>query len=118
MGIMIIMKKIGRLRILGLILTMFSVLSLATPAAPAEPRFMAVASVWGVWRAAGPFAKSDCEQFNTVMREAVRLRLAQMDPPLSLFVVVPGLYAGGEEGLFIIQCVEIVNKVDLGGAKP
>ena len=115
---MIIRKKIARLRNVGLIVIVLSVLGLAIPADSAEPRFMAVASVWGVWRAAGPFGKTDCEKFNSVMREAVRLRLAQMNPPLVLLAVVPGLYAGGEEGLFIIQCVEIVNKVDLGTAKP
>jgi hypothetical protein len=87
-------------------------------AAPAEPRFMAVDSVWGVWRTAGPFRKADCERFNNVMRETLRLALAQMDPPVVLAAVVPGLYAGGEEGLFVIQCVEIVEKMTQGNGKP
>src|SRR2546430_668129 len=86
----------------------------AIPAMPAEPRFMAVESVWGVWRTTGPFRKVECEQFNSVMREAVRLTLAKMDPPIVLATVIPGLYAGGREGLFVIMCVEIVEKTTAG----
>ena len=93
-------------------------LAQVSSAAPVEPRFMAVDSVWGVWRTAGPFRKADCEQFNTVMRETLRLALAQMDPPVVLAAVVPGLYAGGEEGLFVIHCVEIVEKMTQGIGKP
>jgi hypothetical protein len=79
---------------------------------------MAVDSVWGIWRTAGPFRKAECEEFNNVMREAVRLTLAQMDPPVVLAVVVPGLYAGGREGLFIIHCVEIVQRVTPSNSRP
>jgi hypothetical protein len=93
-------------------------LAQVSSAAPVEPRFMAVDSVWGVWRTAGPFRRAECEQFNTVMREAVRLALARMDPPVVLAAVVPGLYAGGEEGLFVIHCVEIVEKMTQGNGKP
>jgi hypothetical protein len=102
----------------GLVVTVLLLLAPASYATPAEPRFMAVDSVWGVWRTAGPFRKADCEKFNIVMREAVRLALAQMDPPVTLAAVVPGLYAGGEEGLFVIQCVEIVEKMTQGNGKP
>ena len=102
---------------LGPVVTVLLLLALASPAIPAEPRFMAVESVWGVWRTTGPFRKADCEQFNGVMREAVQLTLAKMDPPVVLAAVVPGLYAGGREGLFVITCVEIVEKATLGSAK-
>ncbi len=115
---MVISKMIRHLGHAGLVVMVLLLLTEASLAAPAEPRFMAVDSVWGVWRTAGPFRKADCEKFNTVMREAVRLALAQMDPPVTLAAVVPGLYAGGEEGLFVIQCVEIVEKMTQGNGKP
>jgi hypothetical protein len=111
-------KMIRRVGLAGIVVTVLLPLAQASPAAPPEPRFMAVDSVWGVWRTAGPFRKADCEKFNHVMREAVRLALAQMDPPVVLVAVVPGLYAGGEEGLFVIQCVEIVEKMTEGNVKP
>ena len=95
--------KVGPAAILLLLL------ALVSPAVPAEPRFMAVESIWGVWRTTGPFRIAECEKFNSVMREAVRLTLAEMDPPVVLAAVVPGLYAGGREGFFVIKCVEIVE---------
>ena len=108
---MYIRGVIRHVGLVGLVMTILLLLAQAGAAAPAEPRFMAVDSVWGVWRTAGPFRKADCEKFNSVMREAVRLALAQMDPPIVLAALVPGLYAGGEEGLFVIQCVEIVERM-------
>jgi hypothetical protein len=101
----------------GLVVTVLLLLVQASPAMPVEPRFMAVESVWGVWRTTGPFRKAECEQFNSVMREAVRLTLARMNPPVVLAAVVPGLYAGGAEGLFVITCVEIVEKSTAGSAQ-
>jgi hypothetical protein len=103
-------KMMSRFGNVGPLVTVLLLLALASPAVPAEPRFMAVESVWGVWRTTGPFRIAECEQFNSVMREAVRLTLARMDPPVVLAAVVPGLYAGGAEGLFVIKCVEIVEK--------
>ena len=110
-------KMLSRFRKVGLVIMMLMLLALASPAVPADPRFMAVESVWGVWRTTGPFRKAECEQFNSVMREAVRLTLARMNPPVVLAAVVPGLYAGGREGLFIIECVEIVEKTTAGSTK-
>ncbi len=115
---MAIRKMIRRLEQAGLVVSLSLLLAQVSSAGPTEPRFMAVDSVWGVWRTAGPFRKADCERFNNVMRETVRLALAQMDPPVALAAVVPGLYAGGEEGLFVIQCVEIVEKMTQETAKP
>jgi hypothetical protein len=113
----IVRKMMSRFGSMGPVVTVLLLLALASPAVPAEPRFMAVESVWGVWRTTGPFRKAECEAFNSVMREAVRLTLAQMDPPEVLAAVVPGLYAAGREGLFIINCVEIVEKTTAGRAK-
>ena len=110
-------NMLSRFGKVGLVIMMLMLLAPASPAMPAEPRFMAVESVWGVWRTTGPFRKVECEQFNSVMREAVRLTLAGMDPPVVLAAVVPGLYAGGREGLFVIKCVEIVEKTTAGSAK-
>lgn len=107
---MIVRKMLSRFGKVGPVIMVLMLLALASPAVPAEPRFMAVESVWGVWRTTGPFRKAECEEFNSVMREAVRLTLAEMDPPVVLAAVVPGLYAGGREGLFVIKCVEIVEK--------
>ena len=101
----------------GLVVTVLLLLVQVSPAMPVEPRFMAVESVWGVWRTTGPFRKAECEQFNSVMREAVRLTLSRMNPPVVLAAVVPGLYAGGAEGLFVITCVEIVEKSTAGSAQ-
>ena len=114
---MIVGKMLSRFRKAGLVIMMVVLPALASPAVPAEPRFMAVESVWGVWRTTGPFRKAECEEFNNVMREAVRLTLAGMDPPVVLAAVVPGLYAGGREGLFVIKCVEIVEKTTVGSTK-
>ena len=114
---MVCRKMIRRARHAALVVAVLLLLVQASPAMPAEPRFMAVESVWGVWRTTGPFRKAECEAFNSVMREAVRLTLAQMDPPVVLAAVVPGLYAGGPEGLFVITCVEIVEKTTAGSAK-
>jgi hypothetical protein len=108
---MVVCQSIRRAWHAALMLTLLLLLAEPSAAASVEPRFMAVDSVWGIWRTAGPFRKAECEEFNNVMREAVRLTLAQMDPPVVLALVVPGLYAGGREGLFIIHCVEIVQKV-------
>ena len=110
-------NMLSRFGKVGVVIMMLMLLPLASPAVPAEPRFMAVESVWGVWRTTGPFQKAECEDFNSVMREAVRLTLAKMDPPIVLAAVVPGLYAGGREGLFIIKCVEIVEKTTVGSTK-
>ena len=115
---MVTRKTIRGLGHAALVVMALLILAETSSAAPAEPRFMAVDSVWGVWRTAGPFRKADCERFNNVMRETLRLALAQMDPPVVLAAVVPGLYAGGEEGLFVIQCVEIVEKMTGGNGKP
>jgi len=116
---MVCRKMIRRARHAALVVAVLLLLLVqASPAMPAEPRFMAVESVWGVWRTTGPFRIAECEEFNNVMREAVRLTLAQMDPPVVLAAVVPGLYAGGPEGLFVITCVEIVEKTTAGSAKP
>ena len=111
-------KMIRRIGQAGFVVTVILLVAQTSSAAPVEPRFMAVDSVWGVWRTAGPFRKADCEQFNNVMRETLRLALAQMDPPVVLASVVPGLYAGGEEGLFVIHCVEIVEKMTQGNSRP
>jgi hypothetical protein len=113
---MFVRKMLSRFGKVGPVIMVLMLLALASPAVPAEPRFMAVESVWGVWRTTGPFRKAECEQFNSVMREAVRLTLARMDPPVVLAAVVPGLYAGGQEGLFVIKCVEIVEKTTGGSA--
>jgi hypothetical protein len=110
-------KMMSRFGKVGPFIMVLMLFALAGPAVPAEPRFMAVESVWGVWRTTGPFQKAECEAFNSVMREAVRLTLAQMDPPVVLAALVPGLYAGGQEGLFIIKCVELVEKTTAGNAK-
>ena len=115
-GSMIVRKMLSRFGKVGPVIMVLMLLALASPAVPAEPRFMAVESVWGVWRTTGPFRIAECEEFNNVMREAVRLTLAGMDPPVVLAAVVPGLYAGGREGLFVIKCVEIVEKT-AGSAK-
>jgi hypothetical protein len=114
---MIVPKMLSRFGKLGSAVIVLMLLILASPAVPAEPRFMAVESIWGIWRTTGPFRIAECEQFNNVMREAVRLTLARMDPPVELAVVVPGLYAGGQEGLFVMACVEIVEKTTAGSAK-
>ena len=114
---MIVGKMLSRFRKAGFVIMMVVLPALASPAVSAEPRFMAVESVWGVWRTTGPFRKAECEEFNSMMREAVRLTLAGMDPPVVLAAVVPGLYAGGREGLFVIKCVEIVEKTTAGSAK-
>ena len=114
---MIVRKMISRFGKVGPAVIALVLLILASPAVPAEPRFMAVESIWGVWRTTGPFQKPECEQFNNVMREAVRLTLARMDPPVVLAAVVPGLYAGGQEGLFVMTCVEIVEKTTAGSGK-
>ena len=113
-GAMTVGNVLSRFGKVGLVIMMLMLLPLASPAVPAEPRFMAVESVWGVWRTTGPFQKAECEDFNSVMREAVRLTLAKMDPPIVLATVIPGLYAGGREGLFVIMCVEIVEKTTAG----
>ena len=107
-----VLSRFGKVGLVIMILML-----LASPPCPLSHALW-LSKVFGACGAQrGPFRKAECEDFNSVMREAVRLTLAKMDPPIVLAAVVPGLYAGGREGLFIIKCVEIVEKSTVGSTK-